>query len=116
MGYVAGETESPGVTEEQWAIRLGRAMDGHIMRWLDALLHASQALGLLPTQGVRDASISPRRGSHPMHPTHPTYTKLHYAPSLHHVVNGDDQLFGPGTLQPREAAREVIAALLAAEM
>lgn len=42
MGYVAGETETPGVTEEQRAIRLGRAMDGHTMRWLGALLHASQ--------------------------------------------------------------------------
>ena len=43
MGYKAGETETRGVMRNQRAIRLGRAMDGHTMRWLGALMQASQA-------------------------------------------------------------------------
>ena len=42
MGYEAGETATSGVTENQLAIRLGRAMEGNTMRWLGALLRASQ--------------------------------------------------------------------------
>lgn len=43
LGYLRGDTAAPGVTEDQQAIRLGRALDGNTMRWLGALLHASQA-------------------------------------------------------------------------
>lgn len=32
MRYQTGDTEAPGVTKEQQAVSLGRAMDGHTMR------------------------------------------------------------------------------------
>ena len=43
MGYTAGDTAATGVSEADRAIRLGRALEGNTMRWLGALLHASQA-------------------------------------------------------------------------
>ena len=43
LGYQRGDTIAPGVTEDQRAIRFGRALDGNTMRWFGALLHASQA-------------------------------------------------------------------------
>lgn len=43
MGYMAGGTKMQGVIQEQRAITSGRAMDGHTMRWLGALLHTSRA-------------------------------------------------------------------------
>ena len=43
MGYSAGDTAAPGVSDEDRAIRLGRALEGNTMRWLGALLYASQA-------------------------------------------------------------------------
>ena len=43
MGYMKGDTAASGVTKDQRAVRLGRALDGHTMRWLGAFLHASQA-------------------------------------------------------------------------
>ena len=43
LGFHAGDTATPGITEDQRAVRLGRALDGHTMRWLGAFLHASQA-------------------------------------------------------------------------
>ena len=43
LGFYAGDTVTSGVTEDQRAIRLGRALDGNTMRWLGAFLHASQA-------------------------------------------------------------------------
>ena len=43
LGFGAGDTAAPGVTEADRAIRLGRALEGHTMRWLGAFLHASQA-------------------------------------------------------------------------
>ena len=42
LGYQRGDTVALGVTEEQRAIHLGRALDGNTMRWLGALLYASQ--------------------------------------------------------------------------
>ena len=42
LGYAAGDTSAPGVTEVERAIRLGRALEGNTMRWLGAYLHASQ--------------------------------------------------------------------------
>ena len=32
LGYQRGDTAAPGVTEDQRAIRLGRALDGNTMR------------------------------------------------------------------------------------
>ena len=43
LGYATRDTSAPGVTEAERAIRLGRALEGNTMRWLDAYLHASQA-------------------------------------------------------------------------
>ena len=43
LGYAAGDTTAPGVTQEERAIRLGRALEGNTMRWLGAYLHASHA-------------------------------------------------------------------------
>ena len=43
LGFGAGDTATPGVNEADRAIRLGRALEGHTMRWLGAFLHASQA-------------------------------------------------------------------------
>ena len=43
MGYTAGDTYATGVSETEHAVRLGRALEGNTMRWLGALLHASQA-------------------------------------------------------------------------
>ena len=43
LGFAAGDTSAPGVTESERAIRLGRALEGNTMRWLGAYLHASQA-------------------------------------------------------------------------
>ena len=43
LGYAAGDTAVPGVTENERAIRLGRALEGNTMRWLGAYLHASHA-------------------------------------------------------------------------
>ena len=42
-GYAAGDTASLGVSEEDRAIRIGRALDGSTMRELGAILHASHA-------------------------------------------------------------------------
>ena len=42
LGYASGDTAAAGVTEEERAIRLGRALEGNTMRWLGAYLHASQ--------------------------------------------------------------------------
>lgn len=38
LGYQEGDTAAEGVTEAQRAVRLGRALDGHIMRWFGAFL------------------------------------------------------------------------------
>ena len=43
LGYEAGDTTAAGVTADERAIRLGRALEGNTMRWLGAFLHASQA-------------------------------------------------------------------------
>ena len=43
LGYSKGDTAAPGVTDAERSVRLGRALDGHVMRWLGATLHASQA-------------------------------------------------------------------------
>ena len=43
LGYSRGETAARGVTDAKRSARLGRAVDGHAMRWLGAMLHASQA-------------------------------------------------------------------------
>ena len=43
IGYTLGDTTAVGVSDEDRAIRLGRALDGNTMRWLGAILHASQA-------------------------------------------------------------------------
>ena len=43
LGYAAGDTAAPGVTDAERAIRLGRALEGNTMRWLGAFLHASYA-------------------------------------------------------------------------
>ena len=43
LGYTPGDTATPGVSNEDRSIRLGRALDGHTMRWLGAILHANQA-------------------------------------------------------------------------
>ena len=41
LGYTLGDTTAAGVSDEDRAIRLGRALDGNTMRWLGAILHAS---------------------------------------------------------------------------
>ena len=41
LGYNAGDTAAPGVSEEDRAIRLGRALEGNTMRYLGAISHAS---------------------------------------------------------------------------
>ena len=43
LGYSRGDTAAPGVTDAERSVRLGRALDGHVMRWLGETLHASQA-------------------------------------------------------------------------
>ena len=43
LGYTPGDTAALGVSDEDRSIRLGRALDGNTMRWLGAILHASQA-------------------------------------------------------------------------
>ena len=43
LGYNPVDTFTPGVSDKDRAIRMGRALDGHSMRWLGAFLHASQA-------------------------------------------------------------------------
>ena len=43
LGFGASNTAAPEITEADRAIRLGRALEGHTMRWLGAFLHASQA-------------------------------------------------------------------------
>ena len=42
LGYTPGDTAALGVFDEDRSIRLGRALDGNTMRWLGAILHASQ--------------------------------------------------------------------------
>ena len=42
LGYSPGDTAAPGVSDEERAIRLGRALDGNVMRWLGAYLYACQ--------------------------------------------------------------------------
>ena len=41
LGYTPGDTATLGVSDEDRAIRLGRALDGNTMRSLGAILHAS---------------------------------------------------------------------------
>ena len=43
LGYLHGDTVAVGVSDEDRAIRLGRALEGNTMRWLGAFLHACQA-------------------------------------------------------------------------
>ena len=43
MGFLVNDTTAPGVTTTVRAIRIGRALDGNTIRWLGAILHASQA-------------------------------------------------------------------------
>ena len=43
LGYTPSNTATPGVSDEDRAIRLGRVLDVHTMRWLGAILHAIQA-------------------------------------------------------------------------
>ena len=43
LGYKRGDTTASGVSFDERAIRLGRALDGNTMRWLGAILYASQA-------------------------------------------------------------------------
>ena len=43
LGFQRGETVASGISKEQRAIRLGRALAGTIVRWLGVFLHASQA-------------------------------------------------------------------------
>ena len=43
LGYRAGDTAAQGVSDADRAVRLGRALCGNTMRWLGAILHASQA-------------------------------------------------------------------------
>ena len=38
MGYTKGTTRAPNVTDNQRAIRIGRALDGTTMRWLGAVI------------------------------------------------------------------------------
>ena len=42
LGYTLGDTAAAGVSDEDRAVRLGRALDGTTMRWLGAILYASQ--------------------------------------------------------------------------
>lgn len=41
LGIQVGDTEASGVMGAQRVVRLGRAIDGHTMRWLGVLLHAN---------------------------------------------------------------------------
>ena len=43
LGYNRGDTQAAGVSDEERSIRIGRALDANTMRWLGAILHASQA-------------------------------------------------------------------------
>ena len=43
LGYSRGDTAAVGVSDEERSIRIGRALDATTMRWLGAILHASQA-------------------------------------------------------------------------
>ena len=43
LGYSRGDTAAPGLIDAKRSVRLGRALDGHVMRWLGAMPHASQA-------------------------------------------------------------------------
>ena len=42
MGYNEGDTAAEGVTEAQRAVRLGRALNGHTMRWFGVFLWPAQ--------------------------------------------------------------------------
>ena len=43
LGFNRGDTAAMGVSDEDRSIRIGRALDANTMRWLGAILHASQA-------------------------------------------------------------------------
>ena len=43
LGHRNGDTGVIRVSDEDRSIRLGRALDGHTMRWLGAILHVCQA-------------------------------------------------------------------------
>ena len=43
LGFTKGSTAAPGITEDERAIWVGRALDCTTMRWMGAYLHASQA-------------------------------------------------------------------------
>ena len=43
LGFQVNDTAASGVTADARAIRIGRALDAHTMRWLGAFLHACQA-------------------------------------------------------------------------
>ena len=48
LGYTLRDTAAAGVSDEDRAVRLGRALDGTTMRWLGEMLHASRHRNLTP--------------------------------------------------------------------
>ena len=42
LGYLPGDTAAPGISDKERAIRLGRALDANVMRYLGTYLYASQ--------------------------------------------------------------------------
>ena len=43
LGFHVGDMAAPGITYDERSIRIGGALNANTMRWLGALLHASQA-------------------------------------------------------------------------
>ena len=43
LGFTRGNTAAPEISDEERSIRIGRALDANTMRWLGAILYASQA-------------------------------------------------------------------------
>ena len=81
LGYNRNETASPHVTEVDRSIRLGRALDANVMRWIGVLLAATQAWGPCPTQPPTSPAIARGGGI-----LYPAFTSLHYQSPLKTIL------------------------------
>ena len=105
LGFQHGHTAALGVTEDQRAIRLGRALNGTTMRSLAK--HRDRT----PPSMIE---CTPHLGGGGG--IHPAFSTLHHDHNIREMVADDTTLFSSSTSHYLDAAGRVVAALLADEL